>query len=124
MTTSTTVPTVPGPSPSTRGWLLGALGVGIFALSIPMTRLASGSAAEPQLPAVFVAIGRAALAGLLAALWLLATRAPLPRPAQWRPLALTALGVVFGWPLCLGFAVLHVNAVHASVVTGVLPIAT
>ena len=111
-------------SPQTRGWLLGGLGVLVFALSIPMTRLASGSLAAPQLPAVFVAIGRAALAGLLAAGWLLATRAPWPRPAQWRGLLLTALGVVFGWPLFLGFAVQRVDAAHASVVTGLLPIAT
>ena len=124
MSTASTLPTTRALSPSTQGWLLGALGVAIFALSIPMTRLASGSAAEPQLPAVFVAIGRAALAGLLALGWLAVTRAAWPRPAQWRQLALTALGVVFGWPLFLGFAVLHVDAVHASVVTGVLPIAT
>lgn len=124
MTTGTTIASPPGLSPATRGWLLGALGVGIFALSIPMTRLASGSAADPQLPAAFVAIGRAALAGLLALAWLLGSRARRPRPAEWRLLALTALGVVFGWPLFLGFAVLHVDAVHASVVTGVLPIAT
>ena len=107
-----------------RAWLLGLLGVAIFALSIPMTRLASGSLAAPQLPPVFVAIGRAALAGLLAALWLLAIRAPRPSPAQWRGLALTALGVVFGWPLFLGWAVQRVDAAHASVVAGLLPIAT
>jgi drug/metabolite transporter (DMT)-like permease len=109
---------------SSKGMWLGALGVGIFALSIPMTRLASGSAGDPQLPAVFVAIGRAAVAGLLAAAYLLAVRAPRPRRSQWRALAATAAGVVFGWPLFLGWAVLHVDAIHASVVTGVLPLAT
>jgi drug/metabolite transporter (DMT)-like permease len=111
-------------SPQAVGWWLGALGVLVFALTIPMTRLASGSLAAPQLPAVFVAIGRAALAGLLAALWLLATRAPWPRAAQWRQLALTALGVVFGFPLFLGLAVQRVDAAHAAVVSGLLPIAT
>jgi drug/metabolite transporter (DMT)-like permease len=128
MTSSTTPPTaavpVPRFSPETRGWWLGALGVAIFALTIPMTRLASGSAELPQLPAVFVAIGRAALAGLAAAAWLLAVRAPWPRPAQWRGLALTAIGVVFGFPLCLGLAVRQVDAAHAAVVSGLLPIAT
>ena len=111
-------------SPAALGWLLGALGVGVFALTIPMTRLASGSLAAPQLPAVFVAIGRAALAGLLAAGWLLAVRAPWPRPAQWRQLGLTSLGVVFGFPLFLGLAVQRVDAAHAAVVSGLLPIAT
>ena len=52
------------------GLALGAIGVLIFALSIPMTRLASGSAADPRLPAAFVAIGRAAFAGLLALAYL------------------------------------------------------
>jgi drug/metabolite transporter (DMT)-like permease len=107
-----------------RGFLLGLLGVALFALTIPMTRLASGSAASPQLSPWFVAIGRAAVACLLAIAYLLAVRAPWPQPRQWRTLALTALGVVFGFPLFMGLAVLHVDAVHASVVTGVLPLAT
>ena len=111
-------------SPQTLGWLLGALGVAIFALTIPMTRLASGSLAAPQLPAVFVAIGRAALAGLLAAVWLAAGRAPWPRPAPWQQLGLTSLGVVFGFPLFLGLAVQRVDAAHAAVVSGLLPIST
>lgn len=108
-----------------RGLLLGLLGVFIFALSIPMTRLAGGTSAAPQLDPVFVALGRAALAGLLSAAYLWLTRAPRPRNLpQWRSLALTALGVVFGWPLFLGWAVRHVDAVHASVISGVLPLAT
>ena len=111
-------------SPATLGWLLGALGVAVFALTIPMTRLASGTLAAPQLPAVFVAIGRAALGGLLAAAWLLATRAPWPRRAQWGQLLLTSLGVVFGFPLFLGLAVQRVDAAHAAVISGLLPMAT
>jgi drug/metabolite transporter (DMT)-like permease len=39
-------------------------------------------------------------------------------------LAFTAAGVVFGWPVLLGLAVRQVDAVHASVVSGVLPLAT
>jgi drug/metabolite transporter (DMT)-like permease len=106
------------------GLALGVLGVLIFALSIPMTRLASGSAADPRLPAAFVAVGRAGVAGLLALAYLAAVRARLPRGNEWGWLVATALGVVFGWPLFLGFAVLHVDAIHASVISGVLPLAT
>jgi drug/metabolite transporter (DMT)-like permease len=113
-----------GLSPQNRGWLLGGLGVLIFALTIPMTRLASGSLAAPQLSAVFVALGRAALGGLLAAAWLLVVRAPRPRASQWRQLGLTSLGVVFGFPLFLGLAVQRVDAAHAAVVAGLLPIST
>jgi len=117
-------PTSPTPTDATRGLLLGAAGVLMFALTIPMTRLAGGSAAAPQLDPAFVAFGRAAVAGLLSLAWLAATGARRPRGGEWRALALTAGGVVFGWPLLLGWAVREVDAVHASVVSGVLPLAT
>lgn len=107
-----------------RGFFYGTLGMALFALTIPMTRLASGSAGAPQLSPWFVAFGRAALAGALALLYLLAVRAPWPAPRQWRTLALTASGVVFGFPLFMGLAVVRVDAVHASVVTGILPLVT
>ncbi len=107
-----------------RAWLLGLLGVLAFALSVPMTRLAGGSAEAPALPPLFVAVGRAVIAGVLASLYLAAVRAPLPSRAQWRLLMPMALGVVFGWPVLLGYAVRHVDAAHASVLSGVLPLAT
>jgi drug/metabolite transporter (DMT)-like permease len=107
-----------------RGFAYGTLGVALFALTIPMTRLASGSLESPQLSPWFVAFGRAALAGVLALLYLSTVRAPRPSRAQWRWLALTALGVVFGFPVFMGLAVQRVDAVHASVITGVLPLVT
>jgi hypothetical protein len=58
----------PGASAETRGLWLGVLGVTIFAMTLPMTRLAVGSAAAPQLSPFFVTTGRAALAGVLALL--------------------------------------------------------
>ena len=106
------------------GLWLGMLGMLIFAGTIPMTRLASGSNEAPQLPAVFVAIGRAAVAGTLALLYLLLTRAPWPRRRQWPMLVGSALGNVLGWPLLLGFAVRLVDAMHAAVISGLLPLAT
>ena len=106
------------------GLLLGTVGVLLFALSIPMTRLAGGPAGAPQLPPEFVAIGRAAVAGLLSVALLAFTRAPWPRRELWPLLAVSALGVVFGFPLLTGWAVRHVDAVHAAVVIGFLPLAT
>ena len=111
-------------SDAARGLVLGVAGVVMFALSIPMTRLAGGSEAAPQLDPAFVAFGRAAVAGLLSLAYLMITSARRPRGSEWRLLAFTAGGVVFGWPLLLGFAVRYVDAVHASVVSGVLPLAT
>jgi drug/metabolite transporter (DMT)-like permease len=108
----------------TRGLWLGLLGVVIFAMTLPMTRLAVGPATDPQLPPLFVTAGRAALAGLLSAGYLLITRAPRPRAGQVPTLALCALGTVLGFPLFLSLALREVDAMHAAVVTGVLPLAT
>jgi drug/metabolite transporter (DMT)-like permease len=108
----------------TRGLWLGALGVTIFALTLPMTRLAVGTPEAPQMSGVFIALGRAVVAAVLSAIFLLATRAPWPRREDWMPLAITSAGVVFGFPLLTSVAMRHVEAVHASVIVGVLPLAT
>lgn len=108
----------------TQGLWLGALGVTIFALTLPMTRLAVGTPEAPQMSGVFIAFGRAVVAATLSAVFLLATRAPLPRRGDWLPLAITSAGVVFGFPLLTSVAMRYVEAVHASVIVGVLPLAT
>jgi drug/metabolite transporter (DMT)-like permease len=107
-----------------RGLWLGALGVLIFALTLPMTRLAVGTPDAPQMSGAFIALGRALVAAVLSMLFLLLTRAPLPRRGDWWPLAVTSAGVVFGFPLFTSVAMRHVEAVHASVIVGVLPLAT
>jgi drug/metabolite transporter (DMT)-like permease len=110
--------------PANQGLLLGLLGVTIFALTLPMTRLAVGTVDAPQMSGVFVALGRAVVAALLSIAFLIATRAPWPRREDLLPLAITAGGVVFGFPLFTSVAMRHVEAVHASVIVGVLPLAT
>ncbi len=107
-----------------RGYLLGLLGVALFAMTLPMTRLAVGDAAAPQLPPAFVTAGRAAVAGVLSLLYLAAVRAPRPGRALWPALAVSALGTVVGFPLGIALALREVQAMHAAVVTGVLPLAT
>jgi drug/metabolite transporter (DMT)-like permease len=116
------------PSPSAQhvrqGFAFGALGVLIFALTLPMTRLAVGPLSDPQLPPAFVTAGRAAVAGVLSVLYLLAVRAPWPARRHWGPLAVSALGTVVGFPLTLALALRQVDATHAAVVTGLMPLST
>ncbi|EWS60228.1 carboxylate/amino acid/amine transporter [Methylibium sp. T29-B] len=107
-----------------RGLWLGLLGVVIFAITTPMTRLAVGDVGDPQLTPLFVTAGRAAVAGLLSALWLWVARAPQPQRHQLREFAVTASGVVIGFPLFLALALREVAAIHAAVITGVLPLGT
>ncbi len=108
----------------TRGLWLGLLGIAIFSVTLPMTRLAVGTADAPQMSGFFIAFGRAVVAAVLSGVLLLATRAPLPRRDDWPPLAITAGGVVFGFPVLTSVAMRYVEAVHASVIVGVLPLAT
>jgi len=114
----------PSPTDETRGLWFGLLGVVIFAMTTPMTRLAVGPAADPQLPPLFVVAGRAALAGLLSVLYLMATGAPRPRRRHAAALTLCAAGTVVGFPLFLGLALRDVDAMHGAVITGVLPLGT
>jgi drug/metabolite transporter (DMT)-like permease len=108
----------------TKGLWLGLAGVTLFAMTTPMTRLAVGSVADPQLPPLFVTAGRAALAAVLSAIYLLLTRAPLPKARHLGPLLLSAIGTVIGFPLFLSLALRQVDAMHAAVVTGLLPLGT
>jgi drug/metabolite transporter (DMT)-like permease len=110
--------------PETRGLWLGVLGVAIFALTLPMTRLATGTVGAPQLSPWFVTFGRAVLAGFLSVMVLLATRAPWPTATQRKPLAMALLGNAIGYPLMLGLALRHVTSGHAAVITALLPLAT
>ena len=122
-----TAPTPPGAVSSTqitKGIWIGLLGIVIFSVTLPMTRLAVGTPDAPQMSGAFIAFGRAVVAAGLSAVFLLATRAPLPQRQHWLPLAVTALGVVFGFPLFTSIAMRYVEAVHASVIVGVLPLAT
>ena len=92
---------LPQADDANRGLVLGAIGVFIFAVTIPMTRLAIGFGGAPQLDPVFVTAGRAAVAGLLplatAALAALALRQR-PSTGFWACALLgLALVLAFAW---------------------------
>ena len=102
-----------------RGLLWGFLGIASFSLTLPATRFAVAS-----LDPVFVGLGRAVVAGALAAIVLAVTRAPWPGWRRVPRLAVVAGGVVIGFPLFSAWALRHVPAAHAAVVIGLLPLAT
>ena len=108
----------------TRGLWLGLVGVVLFAATLPMTKLATGNFDAPQLSPTFVTFGRAAVAGILSVFYLLLTRSPAPQGRQWVQLLFTASGGVVGFPLFMAMALRQVEAVHASVVLGILPLVT
>ncbi|HEX4205744.1 MAG TPA: DMT family transporter [Ktedonobacteraceae bacterium] len=102
-----------------EGLLMGGLGVLCFSFTLPATRVA-----DPLLGGTVVALGRAIVAALLAGILLLLRREKIPARRYWIPLALVALGVVVGFPLCASLALQSVPASHGAVVIGLLPAAT
>ncbi|WP_229505705.1 DMT family transporter [Massilia genomosp. 1] len=119
MTSTLTIAARPAMSDESAGMLLGLAGVALFSLTLPFTRMAVAGL-EP----VFVALGRALVAALLAAIWLVWKRAPLPpRSALW-PLAMVSLGCVIGFPWLTSIALRSVPASHGAVLVGILPLAT
>lgn len=108
----------------TSASMMGLLAVVIFAGTVPMTRLANGSTTHPQLPPEFVALGRAALAGLCATAHLMLAKARLPSVRQLPLLAAVVVGGVLVFPLGMGWAVRRVPAAHAATLIGALPLCT
>lgn len=104
---------------STSGWINGFIGVAIFAGSLPATRVAV-TAFEPT----FLTCARATIAALLGAVFLIALRQPRPGRGDLPSLAITALGVVIGFPLLTALALQHVTSAHSIVFVGLLPLCT
>ena len=103
----------------TRGMWLGTIGVAIFSLTLPFTRMAVA-----ELNPVLVALGRAVVAAIGSAALLWWIGAPRPTPAQLRALIITSLGVVIGFPVFSSIAMRYVPASHGAIVVGILPLAT
>jgi drug/metabolite transporter (DMT)-like permease len=106
------------PKSSLESLILCAFAVLAFSLTLPATK-----AAIPELGALFVGLGRAGVAGLFALSVLWALRERFPRE-HVRALSLVALGVVFGFPISVVMGLRSVPSTHASVVIGVIPVAT
>ena len=86
----------------TLGMWLGVLGVAIFAVTLPMTRLATGTADAPQLSPWFVTFGRAALARALSLIFLGLTPLTLARINAAQSAGHGLNGNALGYRCCWG----------------------
>jgi drug/metabolite transporter (DMT)-like permease len=111
------------PRPVSRIWIpgagLGFLGVLAFSFSLPANKLAVAG-----IDPLSITVLRAAAAGVLAAGYLIAVRARVPRWASIRDLALSSLGVVIGFPLFTSLALVTSGSGHSAVILGLLPALT
>ena len=106
-------------SNESKGMILGFLGVSAFGLTLPATRFI-----VPYFDPIFIGLGRAVIASVVAAFILIATRQSRPTRHQLMQLSVVALGVVLGFPVLTAWAMETVPASHGGVVLGVLPLAT
>lgn len=106
-------------SPLTQGYIYGLIGVIIFGLTLPATRIAVA-----ELPPIMVGLGRSIVAACLAVIYLRATKARRPTKSEIKRLALVPIGIIFGFPALTAFAMKTAPASHGGVVLGILPLAT
>ena len=106
-----------GLSRETLGLIIGTIGVIIFGVTLPMTRIAVVS-----LDPWFVTMGRAALAGLVALCVLVVLKRSVPTRSELMRLGVAAVFVIVGFPGFTGFAMRLVPASHGGVVLGILPL--
>lgn len=97
----------------------GILGVVIFSVTLPASKMAVGAFGS-----LIVGPGRALIAAVFAALALSITRQPLPPRRYWRRLMIVTVGAIFGFPLLTAWAMARVPASHGAVVLALLPLAT
>jgi len=101
------------------GLLLGFLGMCLFAGTLPATRLAL-LGFDP----LFLTVARAALAGSVGLIVLVARRRRVPSRSLWLEIFGAALCTVIGFPLFAALAMMTVPAAHGGVVLGILPLVT
>lgn len=99
--------------------LLGLLGVVIFGLTLPATRMAVA-----DFDPLFVTLARALVATVLAGFILLWARPQPPLRRDWPRLAAFSAFSIVGFPLLMAIAMQHAPASHGAVVLAALPLLT
>ncbi len=101
------------------GLMLGLMAITAFGLTLPIIRMIGD-----ELDPLIISMGRAAIAGLIAAAILRWRKISFPTLDERRQLYRVIAGVVLGFPLFSAWAMQLVPAAHGGVVLGVLPLLT
>lgn len=104
-------------SRESQGMLLGLVGVLIFSLTLPMTRIV-----VEEFHPLLNGLGRALAAAVPAGALLFARRERLPNRAQLKGLFVVALGVIVAFPVFSAWALKTVPSSHGALVVGLQPL--
>ncbi|MEI7556892.1 DMT family transporter [Candidatus Chlorohelix sp.] len=103
----------------TKGLFLGLVGVAIFSMTLPATRIAIGSFSP-----WFISDGRVVGAGILAALALIFTRQKFPNHRQIVQLYVIGLMIGLGFPFLATAAMSSLPASHGAITLALQPLTT
>jgi drug/metabolite transporter (DMT)-like permease len=102
-----------------QGVIYGCLGIMIFSLTLPATRMAVS-----EFDPIFVGLGRSIGAAALSLILLIITRQTMP-PKRYLPnFCVVVAGVIIGFPLLSAIAMHDAPASHGAVIVGLLPLFT
>jgi drug/metabolite transporter (DMT)-like permease len=99
--------------------LIGFIGIFIFSLTLPATKLAI-----PDMNPFFVAYARAALGGFAAIAYIVATKAPMLKSKYVPKLFIIAFCNAFAFPILINIAMTSGSSAHGAIILGLLPLAT
>ncbi len=102
----------------TTAFMLGIIGVAMFAGTLPFTRLAIADFSP-----WFITFCRALIGTLPAIVWLLATKRQFRHPRNLEIFVAGAI-LIFGFPGLMAVAMTTLPATHGSIVLGIAPLAT
>ena len=103
----------------TKGMLIGLVGIVIFGLTLPMSKLAV-EVFSPE----FVSFGRATLAGIAGLIYIRWVKAPIPPWKTIKKMLLIIGGIVIGFPYLMTWAMAKGPSAHGGIILGFIPIMT
>lgn len=102
-----------------KGLLLGVIGILLFSLTLPLTKIALDGFGP-----LFIGSGRSALAGIIALLFILVKKVPYPDSIQFKNFLFMIPGIGFIYPIFTAMALSNRLPSHGGVILGILPLAT
>ena len=102
-----------------NGFWLGLMGVALFSLTLPLTKIALDGF-DP----VFIGSGRSALAGVIALIYILVQKIQFPDFSDLKAFILMMPGIGFIYPIFTALALSNQLPSHGGVILGILPLAT
>ena len=106
-------------SPESKGFSLGLIGIILFSLTLPLTKIAL-EGFDP----IFIGSGRSALAGLIALAYIMISKTPFPSPEYLKEFLYMMPGIGFVYPILTAMALSNELPSHGGVILGILPLAT